>query len=722
MRKRRYFKILLLAVLGVSLLQIASWLPGTGHIPVASAHSFVIGSDPIDGSTITKVPALVRIYFDAPIAAASRASVVVFAPGASPTGQVVNAGKSVVNANNPDELDTPLLAADKLPQGSYEVRWTALSLTDGHTTSGLIGFNLGISNIGLAGTPTLGPSTSNYFPQLDLQGALSVAWDWLVLLTLLFWVGILLTDYLVLPRTVPEAFLVQARKHSRSLQLLCLVALLVGEVINLILRATTFTQALGQSGINTDALTQFLLHTNYGLLWLARMVLLLVALGFQWASASRQHTSQPIPATPVPSKPQQPTQTSKASKRFSQLRQQARPEPEQEPQTPASTPVSTLALARSQARVSGAVAVHKPSARGPNAAQPKITVDFQQEAPSAPVHSRWQMVGWLLLAGLILLTEALSNELVQLVPLQISASIMLWLGLAAQAAWFGLLAYLGLILLPHLPAADPDHHAETTVALFKRAIPLLFLALGVLLVSEIFVSEATLQVSAQLLSDPYGRALLARIVLLILMLLCTIYIFVVLLPNLQRQAVLLPVVDSEMPARRTRQVALAKTERMVRRSLQALAALAATSLICVALMNFFAPPVVFPNVDYQALLNQENAASSTPTPTTQTQQAGGLTATFQLAPARTGVANTLTLTLSNAQNKPVSDATVKLSINMVVMDMGTTSTTINGGSSTYTTTFKAGQAFSMAGQWHVQVEIDRDGQTPVQMTFTVMIN
>ena len=721
MRKRRYFKILLLAVLGVSLLQIASWLPGAGRVPVASAHSFVIGSDPIDGSTITKAPALVRIYFDAPIAEASQASIMVFAPGTSPNGQVVNAGKSVVNANNPNELDTPLLAADKLPQGSYEVRWTALSLTDGHTTSGLIGFNLGISSAGLAGTPTLGPSTSNYFPQLDLQGVLSVAWDWLVLLTLLFWVGILLTDYLILPRTAPEAFLVQVRKHSRSLQLLCLIALLVGEVINLILRATTFTQTLGQSGISTDALTQFLLHTNYGLLWLTRVGLLLVALGFQWTGAPRQRTSQPVPATPAPSKPQQPAPTSKASKRFSQLRQQARPEPEQEPQTPTGAPVSTLALARSQARVSGAVAAPKSPARGTTAAQPKITVNFHQEVTHMPARSRWHMAGWLLLAGLILLTEALSNELIQLAPLQVSASIMLWLGLAAQAAWFGLLAYLGLILLPHLPATDPDHHAETTVALFKRAMPLLFLALGVLLVSEVFVSEATLQVPAQLLTDPYGRALLVRIALLLLMLLCTIYILVVLLPKLQQQAVLLPVVDAEMPARRTRQVALAKTELMVRQALQVLAALAATSLICVALMNFSAPPIVFPSVDYQALLNQENAVSSTPTPTSQTQQVDGLTATFQLTPARTNVANTLTMTLSDAQHQPVSDATVKLSINMAVMDMGTTSATLNGGNSTYTTTFKAGQAFSMAGQWHVQVEIDRAGQAPVQMTFTVMV-
>ena len=129
MQKRRYFKLFFLAILCVSLLQIVSWLPLAGHIPAASAHTFVVGSDPVDGSTINKAPALVRIYFDAPLAPASQANVLAFSPGAPSSGLLVNAGQSVVNASNPDELDTPLLATNKLPQGSYEVRWTALSLS-----------------------------------------------------------------------------------------------------------------------------------------------------------------------------------------------------------------------------------------------------------------------------------------------------------------------------------------------------------------------------------------------------------------------------------------------------------------------------------------------------------------------------------------------------------------------------------------------------------------
>lgn len=709
MLRRRYLRIFVLAICCAGLLQLMGWLPFAGQIPMASAHAFVIGSDPIDGSTISKAPAMVRVYFDAPVAGSSQVSVLAFPPGAPASGIQVNAGRSFVSPDNARELDAPLIPASKLPQGGYEVKWTAVSITDGHTTSGLIGFNLGQSSLGLVGTPTLGPTTSNHLPQLDLQGALSVAWDWLVLLALLFWVGILLTDYFIIPRSAPSAFLSQARKRSLPLQALCLTGLLVGEVINLILRATTFTRTLSSSGSSLDVITRFALNTNYGRLWLARVILLVVALLFLWWNGYRQ-SLQADASTPS---------LSKNSKNFRQLRQQARPDATDEA-TPAS-PAPTPSLARSQARVTGAVATHVSPARGTTAALPRITA--HGEATEAHVHqpSRWQGTGWLALAGLILLTMVLSNELIQLAPLPISAGVLYWLALAAQSIWFGCAAYLGLTLLPLLSATDPDHYAETLVNILKRALPFLLSAIGVLLVSELFLNEATLQTPEQFLTDPYGRALLAQDALLALMLILTGSILFSLLPKFQRQTVLLPVVNAEMPARRARKAALEKSAHTIRRAFCTLTGLAATVLICVALMNFFAPPVVFPNVDYTALTNQPSSSSTPATPTSQTQSAGNVAATLQILPARVGVSNQVILVLNDAQGKPVTDATVKLNINMEIMDMGTANATINGGSSTYSTTFNANQVFTMAGPWVIQVEIDRPNQQTVHLTFHVLV-
>ncbi|HEY3993071.1 MAG TPA: FixH family protein [Ktedonobacteraceae bacterium] len=703
MQQRHYLKIFALAMLCVSLLLAVSWLPLAKNAPIASAHAFVIGSDPIDGSTISKAPTMVRIYFNAPISATSQATVLAFAPGSS-SGLLVSTDHGIVNPTNARELDISLLPSSKLPQGGYEVNWTALSLNDGHTTSGLIGFNLGVSNTGTAGTPTLGPSTSNHFPQLSMQGTLSVAWDWLVTLALLFWVGILITEVLIIPFTVPAHLLAQARKHSRTLQALCLAGLLVGEGINLILRTTSFTQALGSSGIDLNTMAQFVLNTNYGHFWLARVLLLIVALLFFWWSGERQQASASASAKP----------TTKNGKRMSQLRQQARSEATSA--LMGTPPPALSTLTPSQARVSGAITANVSQARSTTTSQPRITL--HGESAEAPIHqpSFWQNASWLVLAGLILLSLVFSNELLQLAPLPISTGLFSWLSLVAQAIWFGGIAYLGFILLPLLPATNSDQHAEMLIRVLKRSRPFLLAAIGVFLACELFLSEVTIQTPGQLFSDPYGRALLVRESLVALMLILTGYLLFYLLPRLQRQTVLLPVVAAEMPARRARTAELEKTERAIKQALHTLSGVAAVTLICLALMNFFAPPVVFPAINYAT----PAAPSVTPAPpTSQTQTVAGLTATLTVSPARVGTTNTVQLTLKDAQGNAVSNATVKLTLNMQIMNMGTANATIKGGNTTYTTTFAPSQAFAMAGVWLIQVEIDQPGQKALQMTFHV---
>lgn len=705
MQQRHCIRISVLALLCVSLLLLVSWLPLAGNAPTASAQAFVIGSDPIDGSTINKAPATVRIYFDAPIAIGSQAAVYAFAPG-STSGLLVSANQGTINATNPRELEISLLPSSKLPQGGYEIKWTALSTTDGHTSSGLIGFNLGLSNTGVAGTPTLGPSTSNHFPQLTMQGALSLAWDWLVALALLFWTGMLITETFIIPRVMPANFLAQARKHSRSLQALCLTGLLVGEIINLILRATSFTQTLDTSGVNLDALPQLMLNTNYGHFWLARVVLIVAALLLFWWNGDRQKQSTSAASTPATT----------ASKRFRQLRQQARAE-----STPEITGTPALStLTRSQARVTGAIVANISPARATSAAQPRSAAHGALAEAPTNLPSGWQSGSLLLLAGLMMLSLVLSNEIIQLTPLPISAGLFSWLSLAAQATWFGCIAYLGFTLLPLQSTSNADQHAEMLIRVLKNARPFLLAAIGTLLVSELFLNEATIQAPGLLLATPYGRALLVRDSLLLLMLILTGSTLFYLLPRLQRQAVLLPVVTAEMPARRTRTFELEKTERTIKRALHTLSGLAAVTLICVALMNFFAPPVVFPNLNYEVLASQSVTGATPTIPTSQTQTVGGLSVTLTVSPARVGTTNTVALALADAQGHALSDATVKLSLDMQIMNMGTASATINGGNTSYTTTFKADQAFTMAGTWIVQVEVDRPNQPAVHLTFHVM--
>ena len=623
MRQRRFLRPLLISVVGLCLLLSLSWLPVLFPPPAALASSFVVGSDPVDGSTISVPPTQVRIFFNTPISSASNANVYF-----GIDYQVMNAGRSHVASNNPQELDTPLLT--QLPEGSYTVRWTAISATDGHATHGVIGFNIGHSSTGLPGQVILGPSTSNILPQLSLLGILAIAWDWLVMAALALWIGIL----------VMESVVLADGRQSLSLQWLCLATLFTGEIINFILRAALFTQTSNTSGIDPATIRELIVDTTYGHLWLVRIALIGMALVFLWW-------------------------TTRSTRRQS-------------------IGMRNSASTRTRGK------------------------------------TRYTFV-LLTLVGLILLTLALSEDVTQLAQAHVSAVILDWLFLVAQGVWFGGAAYLGFVLLPLLPTFEPELHARSLVTLIQRYTPLIAGSIVVLFVSGLFLAETSLRSVQQFLTDPFGRALLVKIMLFAIMLLVSAYTLFFLTPQLRRQVMLLHVVNAEMPARRTRQAALERNERRLKVTTRSLAYLGAGVLLCAAFMSFFAPPIVFPAIDYTNESSTSTAPSTTNTQVIQTKQVSNLKISLQVTPARVGYDNTVIVTLSDSNGNPITDAQVQININMVTMNMGTASATIKSRDPTYVAVFNKDETFSMPGLWDIALKIQRPNQPPVQVSFQVTL-
>ena len=694
MRQGCFLRPALISVLSLCILITLSWLPVIIRPPAVLASSFVIGSDPVDGSTISTPPTQVRIFFNTPISSVSIANVYF-----GINYQVMNAGRSHVASNNPQELDTPLIT--QLPLGSYTVRWTALSTTDGQATHGVIGFNIGHSSTGLPGQVILGPSTSNILPQLSLLGILTVAWDWLVMAALTLWIGILVIEGIVLAgekndsdrdysgnrgergrRTTRDlgdhgevervnidrssrgrvgavsmgdqgrvginptptfafTFMTQVRKQSLPLQWLCLAALFAGEIINLILRAALITQASNNNGIDPANIFKLIVDTTYGHLWLVRIALIGVALVFLWwTTRSTGGKSMLIRDT---------------------------------------ASVGTRGDAR-------------------------------------------HTIAWLTLAGLILLTLSLSEDITQLAQAHVSAVILDWVFLVTQGIWLGGAAYLGFVLLPLLFAIEPELRARSLVTLLRRYTPLIFGSMGVLLISGLFLAETSLSSVQQLITNPFGRALLVKIILVAMLLLLSAYALLFLGPQLHRQIMLLSVVNAEMPARRTRQVALERGERRLIVIMKSVTYLGAGVLLCAAFMSFFAPPIVFPAIDYTPNTSGSSTKpSTTNNQITQTQQTGHLTVNLQITPARVNDDNTVSVTINDSNGNPVTDAQVQVSINMVTMNMGIASATIKGGNPTYVVVFSKEETFSMLGLWNVALKIQRPNQVPVQVTFQVML-
>src|SRR5262249_46819152 len=128
----------------------------------------------------------------------------------------------------------------------------------------------------------------------------------------------------------------------------------------------------------------------------------------------------------------------------------------------------------------------------------------------------------------------------------------------------------------------------------------------------------------------------------------------------------------------------------------------------------FTPPIHFPDVTYS---NQ----STVPTGT-QTQQIGNFSVSLQLLPGRSNEVNTVILFINDKNGKPITDAQVHLTINMLAMDMGTKDALIIGGNPVYITTFEKGTTFNMAGLWAINVEIGQANQGGGQGVFQVMVS
>ncbi|WP_069804739.1 copper resistance CopC/CopD family protein [Thermogemmatispora onikobensis] len=666
-RYGRYPRLALSALFIAGIILLHAWSPLT-PAPAVQAHAFVIGSEPIDGSTVATPPRMVRIFFNGPISSASRALVF------DPNERVVNATASYIPSGHPRELDTPL--QPNLSEGSYLVRWTALAANDGRTTQGAIGFNIGHSSTGLPGQTILGPTTSNYLPTLDLLGILSVAWEWLVLLALTFWVGLLVMEQLVMERRARSLdLLMRARARARPLQWLCLTALLVGEVITLILRSASLSQTSASGGIEWQALRAVLLTTSYGPLWLARLAL--IALALLWLAVTGRRRT-PKGATAGVARVLQRRRGS----RFGQLRRQVTQE----------------------YRVTKELVT---------------TEEIPPGGSNLPL-SPWDTVLWLTLAALYLLAWTLTSDEVQQTSLHISAIVLSWLALLAQAVWFGGLAYLGYVLLPLLAAVEPDHHADLLVTLTRRLTPLLLTAMAVLLVSQLFLAESVFSDLQALLSTAYGRTLLVRQALIALLLALTLFMLFRITPRLARQTLLLPVVDAELPARRTRREALLQTERQLGRLLKAQSWVGMAILLCAALMSFFAPPIAFPQLNYAQAAQNQNQTGQTASPNapvTAAQQVGDLTVSLLVTPGRVNSPNTVVIVLTDSHGQPVTNARLILAINMVLMDMGTVQQTLNQGQPAYVATFPPRTTFDMAGLWKLELTIERPGQAPLQTTF-----
>ncbi len=247
----------------------------------ASAHAYLIRSDPAANSILDSAPSTMHLWFSENVSVAFSGARLLDTSGQATDLEI-----------HMDPADRTALVVDlpALDEGVYSLRWSVHSETDGHITQGLVIFGIGQgSDLGTA--TAVETATAVPWPELLLR--------WLTFILYAGMIGGFAVTYLVLdPQSQATAIAdVQRRAQSRMLRLAfycTILAFFTGF-------AWAGWQAISLSGSfsgNISVITtgwQWLTQTQLGFYWWARQLAILVAAGILWI-LSRRPAEEPVPA------------------------------------------------------------------------------------------------------------------------------------------------------------------------------------------------------------------------------------------------------------------------------------------------------------------------------------------------------------------------------------------------------------------------------------------
>lgn len=256
-------RLALAATLGIALA-----LTGLSARP-AWAHPLLLQASPAPDAVLPASPARILLLFSENVnPLASRISV------QNSRHQTVTVGRTVLAPGNAEELEIGLR---HLPGGSYLVFWQAVSAEDGHIVNGAYLFSVQRRDPAVLLPPTPG-GTGQGLPSLDVLVGILV--HWLALMAVVTWVGSAVVTALAVRaagRSVNGAALGAASDRLVATIRISGAMAVVANGADLL----TKTYALGgtdwSSALAGSALRAFFAD-QYGLLWIVRQALLLMAM------------------------------------------------------------------------------------------------------------------------------------------------------------------------------------------------------------------------------------------------------------------------------------------------------------------------------------------------------------------------------------------------------------------------------------------------------------
>ena len=252
------------------------WLLSLASAPPVSAYATLLRSDPAAAVSFTSGPETITLWFsEAIVREYSRVEVL------RHDGSRVLAGDLAPLPNSPDPA-LRLTLTDPLPEGSYTVVWSTLSVVDGHVSEGFFSFTVGEAIL---------PSLTQHAELARTAGsdkvvpqAVEATVRWLSLLGQAAVAGVLIFVPVVLTPALRDAggrrLAIPARRY-RLLLFAALVVIVMGHLAAAAIQVMNATRSTDPALIG-EPLVSLLSDTRYGALWLSRSVLIVALAILLW--------------------------------------------------------------------------------------------------------------------------------------------------------------------------------------------------------------------------------------------------------------------------------------------------------------------------------------------------------------------------------------------------------------------------------------------------------
>ncbi|MBI1729044.1 copper resistance protein CopC [Candidatus Acetothermia bacterium] len=235
-------------IVGLSILLALAWL----FPAIAWAHAFVTNTDPPQGAVLDAAPSALKITY-------SEAIEPKFSTFTLYDGQGNKLPDPTIEIQ-PDGVNVTL-HLNLLDKGTYTLAWKAISRVDGHLTKGVYPFSIGVPGVAGSATSSDSPGSGQSINPVE------AVVRWLEFLMIMVIVGGLFFSLLVLRSLKLTAL----EPHVQRLYRVALVLFIIGSLIDLLIQATTLSEASLLQILTQGTLIQLLLQTRYGVIWLMRM-------------------------------------------------------------------------------------------------------------------------------------------------------------------------------------------------------------------------------------------------------------------------------------------------------------------------------------------------------------------------------------------------------------------------------------------------------------------